>query len=303
MKLLYTILLSSLITTFIGCSEMEFYRQIEIQQNENFIYVNQGSKKLFSYKYSDTPYKPYVKELYTPSGLNVLRDSPADHPHHRGLMYAIQVDDVMFWGEVPDGGKELQQTISPVEINNQPGLTGKVDWLTPENKLYLKEERTIYAKHDKQYDATILTWQGALSCPDEKNSVTLSGDHYFGLGMRFINEMDENGKFINRDNNEMVIFRGLEKLVCSKWCIYIAKVDDNYVTVAMFDHPDNKRQPATFFTMATPFSYLSATMALHEKPFTLNKSSALELRYGIVVLDGKAEAEKIENIYQKWLAD
>ena len=44
-------------------------------------------------------------------------------------------------------------------------------------------------------------------------------------------------------------------------------------------------------------------MALHEKPFTLNKSSALELRYGIVVLDGKAEAEKIENIYQKWLAD
>ena len=43
--------------------------------------------------------KPYADQLFSPAGVQVLRDSPLDHKHHHGLMYALAVDGVNFWEE------------------------------------------------------------------------------------------------------------------------------------------------------------------------------------------------------------
>ena len=86
--------------------------------------------------------------------------------------------------------------------------------------------------------------------------MTLSGSHYFGLGMRFVRSMD-GGEFFNADGKEGTIFRGEERLVRSNWCAYTAAIDGKPVTVAMLGHPDNPRHPTTWFTMAKPFAYLS----------------------------------------------
>ena len=52
----------------------------------------------------DSGRKFYIKELFTPGGVQVLRDSPPDHKHHHGLMFAIGVDGVDFWGEETGAG-------------------------------------------------------------------------------------------------------------------------------------------------------------------------------------------------------
>ncbi len=52
----------------------------------------------------DDPFKPHFAILNTTAGHNVTLVSPADHRHHKGLMYALRCADLNFWEEDPDGG-------------------------------------------------------------------------------------------------------------------------------------------------------------------------------------------------------
>jgi len=65
---------------------------IRITTQENIVSIHQGSSALLRYGYRNVPYKPCMQQLFTPDGINVLRDSPADHQHHHALMYAVSVD-------------------------------------------------------------------------------------------------------------------------------------------------------------------------------------------------------------------
>jgi hypothetical protein len=131
--------------------------------------------------------------------------------------------------------------------------------------------------------------------------VTLGGSHYFGLGMRFVEDMDQGGRFFSAGGGEGQPVRGEERLVRTRWCAYTAKVLGRSVTASMFDHPKNPRHPATMFTMPRPFAYLAATLNLQQEPMTVRAGEPLVLCYGAALRDGEASAEEVESIYRKWL--
>jgi hypothetical protein len=112
--------------------------------------------------------------------------------------------------------------------------------------------------------------------------------------------MDEAGRFQNADRKTGEVFRGDERLLRSSWCAYTADVDGKPLTVAMFDHPDNPRHPATWFTMAKLFAYLSATLNLHTEPLKIEPQKPLLLRYGVALWEGKVEAGEINRAYRRW---
>ena len=67
----------------------------------------------FAYRYVQSPYKPYADRLVSPAGTQILRDSPSDHKHHHGLMFALSADGVNFWEEdSPDAGPASSQANS-----------------------------------------------------------------------------------------------------------------------------------------------------------------------------------------------
>jgi hypothetical protein len=68
--------------------------------------VRSGAKALCVYAYAPTQSKPYFRELSPLRGANILRDSPADHKHHHGLMFAVRVNGINFWEETPGCGVE-----------------------------------------------------------------------------------------------------------------------------------------------------------------------------------------------------
>src|SRR3990170_2782567 len=70
---------------------------VEFTKDNARITITADGKTLLKYKYAEVPCKPYVEEFYSPAGVNVLRDAPADHLHHHGLMLAVKVDGVNFW--------------------------------------------------------------------------------------------------------------------------------------------------------------------------------------------------------------
>ena len=269
------------------------------EKTDTSVTISAQGNPVLNYRYGDVAYKPYVEKLYTPNGLNVVRDSPEDHIHHHGLMFAVKVDDVNFWEEQDEPGREQHQSITI----DDTGLVETIDWKAPKKEeVLLKEQRSLVLVDTGDSDATLLSWKTKFTVPEGKKSATLTGSHYHGLGMRFVESMDQDCIFRNKEGNKGKRFRGTEDLTEATWCAIFAKVDGKPVTVAMFHHPDNAR-PTTWFTMSGHFAYMSATMRYHEEPLKVNVGTPLTLRYGVALWDGHIEDEEITKVYQKWIAE
>ncbi len=278
---------------------------VEFSKDNSRVTIQMDGHPVMIYKYAEVPYKPYVEQFCTPSGVNVLRDAPSDHLHHHALMLAFKVDGVNYWEERNDPGS--QKTIDLAEVKTHEsggidwtGFTSHVDWIGPkEGPVLLKEERTIEVAVDKEGKASGLSWTSTFTLPEGKDVVTLTGANYHGLGMRFLPSMDTGGSFLNSEGKTGVEGTNDAR---AKWCSYSALADGKEVTIALLDHTANPRHPATWFTMTNAFAYLSATLNLSKEPYELRCPETLTLRYALILGEGKIEASRIDKLYTKWTA-
>jgi hypothetical protein len=280
--------------------------KVEVPEDDQSFAIKVNDREIVEYCKIESPNKPYVRKLFTPAGVQVLRDSPSDHKHHHALMFAVKADGVDFWGEQPDAGIEKFRARESLRTRVYSGggwgeFTSLLDWVDPHtNTPLLAETRRIRAFASPDLKATLLSWHTTLEPAKGKDAVALGGDHYFGLGMRFVTSMDETGEFLNSENKEGETVRGSEKLTPARWCAYRSTAEGKPVTVAMFDSPENPRHPNKFFTMR-PFAYLAATLNLWKEPMTLKAGEPLKLSYGVAAWDGHVDAEVIEKTYQQWV--
>jgi hypothetical protein len=159
----------------------------------------------------------------------------------------------------------------------------------------LKETRKISVKLSD--NATLLDWQSTLEAVED---TVLDGWHYYGLGMRFVQEMDKGGRFFNSTGkSDGEIVGGDQRLTLCRWMAYTANVDGQPITVAVFDHPSNPR-PMLAFTMGdvdSPFAYLGATVNLHRESVKLNAGQSFTAKYRVALWDGEVPPEVIEKMY------
>ncbi len=288
-----------------GCSGNSADR-VTVKPENGSLAVRTGGDVVLRYRYENVPFKPYVRELFTPSGVNVLRDAPADHLHHHALMFAVAADGVNFWEEQQRPGRQEHRSFAKIanvgggRAASMAGFDEHLDWVNPRTgQVLLKEIRTIKAFGKADGDVTLMTWHTRLSPPTGKDSVTLSGSAYFGLGIRFLKSMDSGGSFVNSEGGSGVKGTNDKR---AGWCAYSAMADGKPVTIAVFDHPDNERHPATWFTMDNPFAYIAATLGLHKEPLKVESGRPLVLSYGVALWDGRIEAGRIGRVYDRWLA-
>jgi hypothetical protein len=285
---------------------------LKIVKDASTVSIFEGDRPVLRYRYAGGPMKPYADELISPAGVQILRDSPSDHKHHHGLMFALDVDGINFWEESEaNSGQEKAQPVQLLpETTNDAGRAGfeqTLTWVDPvANKPMLCERRVVSAYPSAGLGATLIDWRCRLTPPPGKDSVAVGGNHYFGLGMRFLHSMDTGGRFFCADKAIGPILHEDKRLTPTKWCAFAAKADGKPVTVAIFDSPDNVRFPGMKFTMLQPFSYLAATLSnVHElaiPPIALKAGRPLELRYGVALWDGDPDAATVEKVYQEWLS-
>ena len=93
-------------------------------EDKSTVSVSNGDKPLLRYRHSGVPLKPYVDQLFSPAGVQVLRDSPHDHQHHHGLMFAVAVDGVDFWSELPHSpfGTQKQRSLKVINYAVPDGI-------------------------------------------------------------------------------------------------------------------------------------------------------------------------------------
>jgi hypothetical protein len=281
-------------------------------EDKTTVSVFVGNRPILRYRHAGVPKKPYIDQLFSPAGVQVLRDSPHDHQHHHALMFATAVDGVDFWSESPQCGTQKQRSLKLVDYAKPDGIalagfSEEVAWIGPaSDKPLLVEQRQVRALEDNglgspDFGATLVQWRSSLQTPPGKDTAVLTGSHYFGLGIRFVESMDSGGRFFNADDKAGEVVRGDERLTPVKWCAYTAKADGKPVTIAVFDHPKNLRYPAKIFTMTKPFAYLSATRNEWKEPITIKAGEPLNLRYAVAVWDGEVDKKAVEKLYQRWL--
>ncbi|HOK89300.1 MAG TPA: PmoA family protein [Candidatus Hydrogenedentes bacterium] len=253
------------------------------------------------YRFGPPSPKSYIRELVTPGGVNVARDDVEDHVHHHGLMYALGVDGRTFWEEwnKKTGWQGLQHADS-LCVTGQ-GIEETLRWVWPDGTVYAVEHRRLTLLGGQR--PARLTWETTLEPPENRPEITLEGNHYYGMGLRFPRTMDGRTRFVHDPNGSAETFRGDERLIRgAAWCAAVSSPDGHPVTVAFFDRAANTR-PAVWFTMNEPFAYLSATLALHETPLTVTREQPLRVTYGVALWDEEAAPETIAAEWEKWSRD
>lgn len=277
--------------------------ELHCKVQPNSYVISLGDRPIMEYRYGQVSMKPYVERLYTPAGINILRDSPHDHVHHHSLMFAVAADGIDFWTERPQErfGRQRTVTVGP-SANAAGGIQSQLTWIKPDGKPAVNELRNVHAIGSLD-DVTLLCWESILSVPEGRDKITIDGSHYFGLGLRFVESMDRGGRFFNSEKKLGPIVRGDERVTPCRWCAYTAKVDDRPVTVAVFDRPGNPRGMYAF-TMGDaggPFAYLSATMNYYKESLEVKADEPMTIGYGVALWDGEKSADQVEAAYQKWL--
>jgi len=286
-------------------------QQLFAEQHNDQVVLRDSQHVLLVYQVQPGLYKPYVKQWFTPGGLQVLEDSPPDHVHHHGLMLAVGVNGVDFWGEVPaqKPGRQVPrgQIAIGTRTTSQNGCTTSratiqqtLDWQDAEGTRLLEEQRKITWQRLPDLDASVITWESRLAAAQGQEQVELWGRHYFGLGIRIGPTGDVPAEFLNSSGRPGKLVRGSERLCRATWCACRAAIGRKKFTLAAFDHPDNPRRPATFFTMNRPFAYLSATLDLKTAPLKLAAGKPITLRYGLALWDGHVDEKQISRAAELW---
>lgn len=271
-----------------------------------------NNRTILVYAFAGNQYKPYVKELYTLSGQNILADSPPDHLHHHGLMYAIAVNGTYFWQETPATG--IQRPMGPVsrQIGTtrgglpQASFTHVIYWLdkggrdstNPANAL-LVERRTLTVTVGEQDQEVALQWDARFQVGDAARRVVLSGDNYSGLGMRFHKELDPFSTHSN-SRNELDLHTAAYDVSQARWSAVTFSIPSHPISVALFGDPANSRGDAHFFTMVKPFTYLSATQGIDTRPLEYSQGATFNLSYLVTVYPEAKPSDFLHRRAARW---
>jgi hypothetical protein len=268
--------------------------------------VSYQGQPILRYMVNPRQSKPYVAEFSAPGGRNILRDAPPDHPHHHGLMYAVKVNGLNFWEEISGSGVERVVATTATEENGAVALRQVIHWLAPQDAFLadttpvalLIEHRTLIITVDVATREAALEWKAEFEVGRKTNDITLTGTGYHGLGMRFLPPLDAVANHSYAGRVPDLVNR--QEVSSAKWAAVTFAASDQSATIALVPHPTNSRRDGEFFSMQSPFAYLSATQGLDKEPLVYHRGDKFTLRYLVVLYPEVKTTEALEARTKRW---
>jgi hypothetical protein len=270
-------------------------------------------RTILTYPFGTNQFKPYVRELITLDGVDLLRDAPADHLHHHGLMYGIKVNEINFWEEAPTAGHQIPQADLVRDVKKDPAgrpiaqFSQILHWVGADHAAepdttpfaLLIENRTISLTVDSASERFHLEWRSDFTVGQETPMAVLTGSSYHGLGIRFRADFDG---VAERRNSENLPYPddGVQGVLTTRWMAVSHVTAGRPYTLTLFQHPSNPGQPR-FFSMQKPFTYLSATQGLDEAPLTYRTGDRWTIRYLLLVSPGRPANEQLDRQYELFI--
>jgi len=303
-------------TAFGGSSRADSDLTVMLNEERGVLEMQFKGQKLLVYAFATNQFKPYVRELYTLKGDNVVRDAPADHLHHHGLMYAIRVNGVNFWEEVGEPGHERSvKLVSPVVSKNARGLpqasfSQVIHWIAHANRALadtapvalLIEKRTLTVIVDEAKEEVALAWRGDLQVGKGAQKVTLYGSEYNGLGLRLPVAWDRVARHENSEHTPSSS-GGKPEVLSARWSAVSHTREGRATQVVLCAPPRRHAGTNRFFTMTEPFTYMSATQGLNQAALEYRAGEHFRLDYIVLVYPAARKPTQIEERYQAWISE
>jgi hypothetical protein len=272
-----------------------------------------NNRKLLVYAFATNQFKPFVRELYTLRGENVLRDAPPDHLHHHGLMYAIRINGTNFWEEVGAPGVEKSvRLLGHKTGKSAAGLpeaqfTQLIHWLPVANRsvadsaaaALLIERRTLSLTVDEKNQEVALRWDAAFEVGKNAGKVSLHGSQYNGLGLRLPKSFDHVAKFQNSAGTPYT-GANARNLIPAQWTSASGVMDGRDVMAVLFGTPKNVRGPGEFYTLLEPFAYLSVTQGLEKESLEYSAGDKFAISYLLTVYPESKTRDFIQQRDARW---
>lgn len=307
------------------------------------------SGKLFtSYLYTDkisNLKKPVLFPVIAANGAIITRGYPLqtrpgeriDHPHHIGswLNYG-EVNDLDFWGysdATPPEQAHRMGVIRHRQIKRAEGGTGSavlevaMDWLKPDGTAILEEStRFIFraTEHTRIIDRlTTLTALNesvlfndtkegmfairvnrALELPSDK-PVVLSDVHGNKTDVPALDNTGVTGRYLSSSGVEGMDVWGKR----AKWVALSGEINNEKVTVVIFDHPANVGYPTYWHARgyglfaANPLGQKVFSQGKEAMNLTLQPGESVTFTYRMLILSQEANAGIIEKEYVKFIED
>jgi len=117
--------------------------------------------------------------------------------------------------------------------------------------------------------------------------------------MRFLQELDPlavhsvAGTRPDLSNNR-------QDISAAPWAAVSFRAPIGPATIALAGHPSNTRADSTYFSMLTPFAYLSATQALDKEPLTYHSGDKWELNYLVLLYPDAQPSPTLRQRVEAW---
>jgi hypothetical protein len=301
--------------------------------------VTIDGKPFTSYIWPTTLKKPALFPIRTSNGTVITRGFPleprpgerVDHPHHAGLWFNYEdVNGLDFWNNSyaikPDDAHKMGTILHRAILNTKSGQQGELDveddWVTPDNKVLLKEHTHFVFRGDtgsRSIDRiTTLTAQDSkVDFPDAKDGM---------LGLRVVRALEipsdkaevfsdasghpttvakldntgVNGTYLTSEGKKGDAAWGTR----GRWCNLSGMVGSEPVTISIFDHPANPGFPTYWHARGyglfavNPLGQKVFSNGKEQLNFSLAPHTSVTFRYRILITSAIATPESTEAAYK-----
>jgi hypothetical protein len=288
---------------------------ISVERTDRGVSIRLDGQPFTEYLTGNGP-KPILWPVIGPTGVEMTRAYPMktevegekqDHPHQRSLWFTHgDVNGVDFWSELPGHGSIVHREFSRVEGGAQGVIVSINDWLGPDGRKHLEDERTLTFRggddwRSIDFDIALKATTGAVTFGDTKEGC---------LGIRVPTVMDVNsgngGRIVNADGLTDDAAWGKP----APWVDYHGPVGGETVGVAILNHPSSFRAP-TYWHVRTYGLFAANPFGLHhfknstevDGAYTIPDGDSIILRYRFLFHKGDEQAARVADAYQEYASE
>ncbi|HVX84077.1 MAG TPA: DUF6807 family protein [Phycisphaerae bacterium] len=264
-----------------------------------------GSAAGGAYRFEEGLPKPCFHPLVTGKGHVVTLFEPSDHAWHRGLWFTIKfINGTNFWEEQAPFGVQRSASEPHARMTGPASLAIEhaLQWTSEATGPVVDERREIEIRGtdggmEIDWSSELLALQDLTL--DRTPFTTWGG--YSGLTFRASRELHQAEYLLPSGEKKQPLLGEPHE-----WVALQARVDggpEEYVTVAMVDHPENPRAPlpeqpadrrmTPWYGKADPYYVFYNAAFMFHSGMQVRRGERLRFRYRVLIQDGLASSEAV----------
>lgn len=298
--------LLALVITAVWATQATAGSPFVFQEENDYITLFEGSTPIFRYVRGeilprgapeDRRRSTYVHPLYSLDGKPLSEDGPRDHWHHRGMSWMWP--NVTFDGVTKDlwtlKGIHQHYEKHESQADTDRAILKVINyWEEDSTKRRILDETVTLIAYKADAAGRIIDFELCLSARDVPVTLGTSARGYGGLQIRFGPRKDTiittSKGIIDKDTDRLRL----------TWADLSARFNESneFDGIAIFDNKQNPHFPSGW--TLRPYGVLNPAFTSTSTDYTIEPEKPLTLRYRIYVHRGKADAEQLNRMFDRY---